>query len=146
MTPGETAPPAGDVKEVRLRWTGEGLAFEGGRAGAPEVVIDGDSEKGPSPMDALLLSLAGCMAIDVRVILEKSRVHVEELEVEVVGQRAPEDPRRYVRIDLVYRIRGPGPDDRPKLERAVRLSKDTYCSVLHSLRPDIEIGVEIALV
>jgi putative redox protein len=91
----------------------------------------------------LLLSLAGCMGIDVIDILNKSRVPVEELRVEVEGDRAPEPPRRFVSIRLTYHVRGPGEEDRSKLDRAVQLSRDKYCSVLHTLRPDLELDVRI---
>ena len=130
-------------KFVRLEWTGEGMRFRGGARGGPEVVIDGDSEAGPSPMDALLISLAGCMAIDVRMILEKSRVPLEALEVEVAGVRAPTAPRRYEAIRLTYVVEGPEEAHQARLERAVELSRETYCSVLHSLRPDIGVEIEI---
>lgn len=136
------------VKRIRLRWTGEGLVFRGGAPpppgeARPEVVVDGDSAAGPSPMDHLLLGLAGCMAVDVRLILEKSRVPLRSLEVEVEGERAAEPPRRFIRLALVYRVEGPGEEDQAKLERAVALSRDKYCSVLHSLRPDIELAIDI---
>ena len=94
-------------------------------------------------MDHVLLGLAGCMGVDVVDILKKSRVPVEALEVEVEGERAPDPPRRYVRIHLVYRVKGPGEEDQAKLERAVALSRDKYCSVLHSLRPDLDLSIDI---
>lgn len=136
-------PPARPVKRALLRWTGRGLVFEGGAPDGPRVVVDGDGVEGASPMDHLLLSLAGCMGADVRQILEKSRVPVESLEVEVEGTRSPTDPRRYEEVRLSYRIRGVGPEHQGRLERAVELSRSTYCSVLHSLRQDIEIQIGI---
>ena len=130
-------------KRVELHWTGEGQVFTGaGRDGEP-VTIDGDSAAGPGPMDTLLLSVAACMGIDVLMILEKSRVPVEELSVVVEGNRNEEHPRRYRDIDIRYRIRGPLEEHEPRLERAVTLSRDKYCSVLHSLREDIDIAVGI---
>jgi putative redox protein len=136
--------PIRQVKRVRMSWTGEGLVFRGGTPGAPEVLVDGDSGAGPSPMDTLLVALASCMGSDVRHILEKARVPVEVLEVDVQGTRAATNPRRYQEIRLTYRVRGPGEEHASRLDRAVQLSRDTYCSVLHSLRPDIdvEIGIE----
>lgn len=131
------------VKKVHLRWEDAGLAFRGGGDGTPEMVIDGDSVKGPSPMDALLLSLAGCMAADVIHILQKSRVPLEMMEVSVEGIRAATHPRRFEEITLVYQLEGPDAEDRGKVERAVELSRNTYCSVLNSLRPDIDVAIEI---
>jgi putative redox protein len=130
-------------RKVKLAWTGDGLAFRGGAPNGPEVVVDGGSEVGPSPMDFLLLSLAGCMGVDVRVILEKSRVPVEELEVEIEGERAERHPKRYTGIRLIYRIAGPDEEHEGRVQRAVDLSREKFCSVLHSLRPDIDVEIEI---
>ena len=132
-----------NVREVLLRWGGEGLVFEGGPPGGPQVTIDSDVKAGPSPMHLLLLSLAGCMAIDVRMILEKSRVPLESLEVEAVGVRADAVPRRFQEIRLTYRLSGVGEEHAAKLQRAIDLSRDKYCSVLHSLAPDIELAIDV---
>ncbi len=128
---------------VVLRWSGEGLVFHGGPDGAPEVTLDSAAAAGPSPTQFLLLSLAGCMGVDVRLILEKSRVPIESLEVEVEGDRVETEPRRFKAIRLTYRLKGPTEADQPKLDRAVGLSRDKYCSVLHSLRPDIDVDVRV---
>jgi putative redox protein len=94
-------------------------------------------------MDALLLALAGCMAVDVLTILEKGRVPVESLEVEVEGDRPDRPPRRFTALRMEYRVRGPGVEHQAKLERAVALSRDTYCSVYHTLRPDLDVDIRI---
>lgn len=135
-----------NVRQVRLRWTGEGLAFEGGPDGGPPAVIDSDGERGQTPTQALLMALAGCMAVDVLMILEKSRVAVEALEVEAIGERAETVPKRFIRIGLEYRLTGPSAEDRPKLDRAVRLSRDKYCSVLHTLDPDLDVEIRVETV
>lgn len=131
--------------EVALRWTGTGLAFEGGEAGGPVARIDGKRETGPSPMQMLLLAAAGCMGADIVSILEKMRVPLDDLEIRLEGDRAPTPPRRYTRVRLVCEARGMPNDDEMKLRRAVELSRDTYCSVMHSLRQDLEIETEVLL-
>lgn len=133
-------------KQVHLRWTGEGLVFEGGGAKHAPIRVDGASSAGPSPTEALLLSLAGCMAIDVRLILEKSRVPLETLEVETVGERAESDPRRYTHIRMHFRLKGPGAEHEARVARAVQLSRDKYCSVFHTLRSDLPIETDIELI
>lgn len=138
-----TTPAQITSKKVRLKWTGSGMEYLGTGEVGPATIIDGKSEKGPGPMDTLLLALAGCMAIDVQVILERSRVPMTGMEVEVEGERAPGHPRRYTRIRLAYRVEGPEEEHQAKLERAVALSEEKFCSVLHSLRPDIEFRIEI---
>lgn len=127
-----------NLRRARLAWTGEGLAFSGKTDDSAAIVLDGDSEKGPSPMEALLLSVAACMSIDIRLILEKSRVPLEGLVVEVEGERRGEVPKRYERIRMHFRFEGPGEEDRGRIERAISLSEEKYCSVTHTLRPDLE--------
>ena len=142
--PGAAAPKP-LVKHVSLKWSGEGLRFDGGPEGVPPSVVDGGSAAGPSPMDHLLLAFAGCMGADVIDILGKSRVPLESLEVGVTGTRAPTPPRRFLSMVMTFHLSGPSAADRPKVERAVSLSRETYCSGLHSLRPDLELSFEIRM-
>ena len=119
--------------ELDLVWSGE-LRFEG-RAGPVSLVLDGDGAAGPTPVQALGFALAGCMAADLVHILRKGRYEVGSVRARLRGERAESDPRRYVRVDLHFVVGGDAPDDR--VERALALSRETYCSVWHSLRPDI---------
>lgn len=132
-----------NLKSAVLRWTGEGDVFRGRQGDGPEFVLDSDAKVAPSPTDALLLSVMACMGIDIRMILEKSRVPLTDLEARAEAERAPEAPRRFVRVDMVFRLEGPRPEDAPKVQRALDLSKDKYCSVLHSLRSDIDFSFRI---
>lgn len=134
-------PDAKFDKEVRLSWTGSGTTFDGGPVGGPQLVVDGDAAVGPSPMDLVLMAVAGCMAIDVRAILEKGRVPLDALDVEAQGARADEPPRCYTALRLVVRVAGVAPDDRSKVERAIELSRQKYCSVLFSLRRDVPVEI-----
>ncbi len=143
MTDAQTGSPP--LRTALVRSTGRGLAFEGRGGQGPDVLIDGNSAEGPSPMEALLLSLAGCMAIDIQVILEKGRVPLDSLEVRVTGERAPEAPKRYTRILMEVGVRGPGEGERAKVERAVQLSRDRYCSVFHTLRDDLEVEIRTSI-
>lgn len=95
-------------------------------------------------MLALLLVCAGCSGADVVVLLRKMRVKLRSLAVEVQGTRRDQEPRRYVAIRFRYRMAGDGLD-RGKAERAVGLSLDKYCSVVHSLAPDIAVEYDIEL-
>jgi putative redox protein len=132
---------SGNLRKVHLNWTGDDLQFEGGSEGGPRIVIDGDSVTGPAPTELLLLSLAGCMAVDMKVILEKSRVALKGMEVELEGERAPEDPKRYVALRMTFRLDGPEEADEGKVARAAELSRDKYCSVFHTLRHDIDVEI-----
>lgn len=126
-----------EIKRVSLSWSG-GLVFKGGEPGGPETVVDGDNALAPGPMLTLLLAAAGCTGSDVISILQKMRVKVEELRIDVSGERREQKPRRYTAIHLDYHLRGEGLDE-AKATRAVTLSVEKYCSVLHSLAPDIRI-------
>ncbi|MEX0980148.1 MAG: OsmC family protein [Gemmatimonadota bacterium] len=128
---------------VTLRWTGKEDVYEGGRGSGPRVTIDSGASAGPSPTDVLLLSLGACMCVDIRMILGKSRVPLDALEVRFEAERAEEPPRRFTRIRMIFVMSGPGPDDDRKVERAIELSRETYCSVFHSLRDDIVIETEV---
>ncbi|WP_456326455.1 OsmC family protein [Palaeococcus sp. (in: euryarchaeotes)] len=94
--------------------------------------IEGDKcsvilgEGGISPMKLLLLSVAGCTAYDVVMILQKMREPIKGLEVEISGERREEHPRIYKRVNLHYKIYGDV--DEEKAERAIKLSQDKYCS------------------
>ena len=125
-------------KEGVLRWTGEGLAFSGRVGSGPGVTIDGDGKLGPSSTESLLLGLMGCMSIDVLTILQKGRVTVKSLETRVEAERAPEPPKYFTRVRLTFVLDGPSPEERSKVDRAIELSREKYCSVLHSLRSDLE--------
>lgn len=91
------------------------------------------------------MALAGCMAVDVLMILEKSRVPLEALEVEAVGRRAQTVPKRYVAVTLTYVLEGPSEDDRPKVDRAIDLSREKYCSVLHTLDPELDVDIRLEM-
>ena len=121
------------------------MEYQGGGEAGDSIILDAKSIKGPGPMDALLLAVAGCMAVDVQVILERSRVPLTGMEVAVEGMRAPTHPKRFTRIHLAYFLHGPQEEHQAKVERAVELSREKFCSVLHSLRPDIDFEIEINL-
>ena len=128
-------------KKVRLAWTGSGLVFDGGPVDGPQIMVDGDSATGPSPMDLVLTGVTACMAIDVKVILDKGRVRFDGLEARAEGDRRDEPPRRYTSLRLVFSVTGVAPSDRPKVQRALDLSAEKYCSVLFSLRRDVPVEV-----
>jgi len=127
--------------KTELVWVGADR-FEGSVGGA-ELTLDGDSPKDLSPMQAVAAGLAGCMSIDVRMILERGRLPLEGLTARLEAERAAEPPRSFVSFKLHFVITGDVPPD--KVERAIHLSKKTYCSVWHSLDPqtDFETTFEV---
>lgn len=118
---------------VDLTWKG-GLIFEGTTADSG-IVLDSDGKLGPSPVQALLLALAGCMAMDVAAILNKARLDVRGIKARLTADRAEEVPRRVVKVAFHFTVEGDVAEE--KIERAIALSRDKYCSVWHSMRQDI---------
>jgi putative redox protein len=131
------------AKRVALRWQ-HGMVFDGGVEGKPSITLDADGKVGPGPMDTLLLALAACTASDVVSILEKMRFPVQGMAVDVAGERRPNHPKRFTSIQLSYRIKATGaPEER--VRHAIDLSLEKYCSVTHSLAPDIARRYELVL-
>jgi putative redox protein len=126
-----------ETKQVTLTWQ-QKLVFQGGEPDGPKTTIDGDNAAGPGPMLTLLLAAAACTGADVVVILEKMRITVRDFRIEASGVRREEEPRRYTAMHLEYHLRGDGLDE-AKARRAIELSITKYCSVVHSLAPDIRI-------
>lgn len=118
---------------AELLWDGD-LRF-GATSGSAAIVVDGDTKAGPSPMQLAAFGLAGCMGSDVVDILRKGRHPLTGLRIAFTGERAPEPPRRFVRIALHFHVSGAVPAE--AVERAIGLSRERYCSVLHSMQPDI---------
>jgi putative redox protein len=131
------ADPAKPPTKVELVWEHD-LVF-GGRSGDIALSLDSAGVKGPSPMQTLAFALAGCMAMDVVHVVTKGRLDLRGLRADLSGHRAPDDPHRFTAIELHFTVTGEVPAAR--VERAIQLSREKYCSVWHSMREDIELKV-----
>jgi putative redox protein len=120
---------------AELVWS-EALQF-GATSGTTAIVIDGDSTAGPSPVQLLVMGLAGCMSIDLVDIVRKGRHPITAFRASITAERRPDPPRHLVKVELRFHVHGDVPE--AVVERAITLSRDRYCSVWHSLRPDIEL-------
>jgi putative redox protein len=118
---------------AELVWSGD-LCFDAS-SGTSTAIVDGDSQRGPSPMQHAAVGLAGCMAADVVDIIRKGRHPLTALRVTFTGTRAEQPPRRFLRISLQFDVQGRVPPE--VVERAIALSHEKYCSVWHSFRQDI---------
>lgn len=88
---------------------------------------EGEESRGASPMELLMISLAGCTAMDVISILRKKRQNVTGFEIRVHGDRATDHPKVFTDFELEYVVRGVGIDP-AAVERSIQLSTETYCS------------------
>jgi putative redox protein len=131
--------------QVTLAWTGEGLRFEADHPSHNAFRTDGDGKTSHSPVQMLLLALAGCTGADVIDILKKMRLPISALEVVVEADRNAEHPRYVKAIHMRFSTRGVPAAERAKVERAIQLSRETYCSVSHSLRQDIVFSTELVM-
>ncbi|HEX2219478.1 MAG TPA: OsmC family protein [Gemmatimonadales bacterium] len=132
-----------ETKHVTLAWE-RAMIFRGGARGGPPVVIDGDNAAAPGPMLALLLAAGACTGSDIVLIMEKMRVALRELRIEVSGTRREEHPRRYVAIRFEFHLAGEGLDE-TRARRAIDLSLEKYCSVVASLASDIDVTYGLTL-
>ncbi|HEY3249027.1 MAG TPA: OsmC family protein [bacterium] len=99
---------------------------------------------GPTPMETVLLALLGCTGMDVAGVLRKMRAPLEGLVVSAVAERATEHPKVFTRIHLVYGAWGKGLTE-SQVQRAVALSRDTYCSVSAMLQSTAAISSEVVV-
>jgi putative redox protein len=132
-----------EIKRATLTWQ-NALQFSGSSEGVPSTTLDSNNATGPGPMLALLLAAGACSGSDVVLILEKMRAKLREFRIDVSGTRREQEPRRYVAIHLNYHLVGEGIDS-AKASRAIDLSVQKYCSVLHSLAPDIAVTYAFTL-
>ncbi len=95
----------------------------------------GGADAATRPMELFLISLGGCTGADVASLLQKMRVKVDKFEVHIDSERAPEHPKVYTRIDLTYKFWGKNLESvKDKIEKAINLSQDKYCSISAMLR------------
>ena len=133
--------------KARVEWVGD-RTFRGATAGGHEVVLGtahGDGAKpGPSAMELVLIGAGGCSAWDVVNILEKSRAGMVDCTVELDADRAAEEPRVFTRIHMHFVVSGRGLDPR-KVERAIALSVEKYCSAVAMLEKTAKITHDFEL-
>ena len=117
------------------------LYFVGTTQRGYEVEYDVRYEEGCSPTETFLLSIAGCISIDVVHILRKMRCEIAHYEMSAEGTRNLTPPQRYTSVGLMIHLSGKGITPR-KVDRAIDLSLNKYCSVYHSLRKDITVNIK----
>lgn len=135
--------------KTRVKWI-EGVGFLGESGSGHAIAIDGAPEHGGRnlgmrPMELVLLGAASCTAFDVVTILRKARQPIADCAVDAEAQRAATEPKVFTKIHLRYTVAGRGLDAR-QVERAVKLSKDKYCSATLMLAKTAEITYDIAIV
>jgi putative redox protein len=144
----QRGPHRGVGVKARIKWV-EGVSFVAETGSGHALVVDGASEAGgrnlgPRPMELVLAGTAACTAFDVVWILKKARQPVSGCVVEAEAERAARDPKVFTHIHLTYRVAGKGLNP-AQVERAVKLSKEKYCSATLMLAKTAEISFAIVL-
>ncbi|NMB00149.1 MAG: OsmC family protein [Firmicutes bacterium] len=134
--------------QAQVKWNGK-MGFVGVSGTNHAVVMDVSKENGgdgtaPSPMEMVLLGLAGCSGVDVAQIVKKKRLTVRDFQISVSGERADEHPRVFTKVDLTFVFEGENLTMKP-LEDAVRLSLDKYCSVAGMVSKTAEINWKVEI-
>ncbi len=124
--------------QIVSKWIGN-LDFEAANEKNQKIVMsDANGNLGPAPTDLVLMGLGGCTGMDVASILVKMRVNFARFEVAVDGTKADEHPRVFKHITVIYRIWGEDiPED--KFAKAISLTQERYCSVLHTVNKTAEV-------
>lgn len=135
--------------KARVKWV-ENVMFVGEAGSGHAVVMDGSPDAGGRnlgvrPMEMLLLGLGGCSAIDVVLILKRGRQAISDCVVELEAERAETDPKVFTKILMRYVVTGRGLDPK-KVERAVNLSAEKYCSASAVIGKTAQISHEIQIV
>jgi putative redox protein len=121
----------GVLMKARIKWV-EDRTFIGESGSGHKIVLgtafgpEGRTP-GPSPMELVLIGMGGCTAFDVVHILEKGREEIEDLAVELQVERAQQDPKVFTRVHMHFVVKGHALAVE-KVERAIKLSADKYCS------------------
>ncbi|SUA17445.1 OsmC family protein [Neisseria lactamica] len=117
--------------QVTSKWI-DGMCFVGTTEGGYSVVMEGAAaegavKRGPSPIEMLLLGVAGCSSIDVVMIAEKQRQKVTDCRATVTAKRADDAPRVFTEIHIHFKVFGHDLKE-SAIGRAVQMSAEKYCS------------------
>jgi putative redox protein len=135
--------------KARVKWI-EQVTFVGESGSGHAVIMDGAPDSGGRnlgvrPMEMLLIGLGGCSAFDVVMILKRGREPVTDCVVELDADRAETDPKVFTAIRMRYIVTGRGLDPK-KVERAVALSAEKYCSATAILEKTAQITHTVEIV
>lgn len=132
--------------KISTKWQGD-IQFESsGETSGHTVNMDAKKEVGgggsaPTPMEMVLHGVAGCMGIDMCVIMRHHMDKVTKLELELDGTRAETEPKRFTDVEILVKVEGDV--KRKTVQRAVDLSVDKYCSAINSVNADVTTKLEL---
>ena len=121
------------MQTAEVKWIA-GQKFLAKSPSGHTVMMDSDREsnQAPGPMEMVLMALGACTATDIVIVLQKKRQKLDSLEVICSGERAAEPPTVWIKLEIVYRLRGTL--DEKAVKHAIELSEEKYCSVAAMLK------------
>lgn len=137
---------AENTYKASVRYAGDGYFVGTTPTGIPQLMDSkGDRHAAPTPLEMLLVSVAGCTAFDVQSILEKKRQDVTGYDVEITGTRAETHPRKFTAFHINHIVHGRNVSEKAVAD-AIKLSDEIYCSVAATVRPTAEITTSYEIV
>ena len=134
-------------ESIKTTWLND-LSFEA-EVDGHKIYLDtslehGGKNTGPRPKPLMMVALAGCTGMDVAAILQKMRVEVDSLTVEVEGDMTEDHPKRFEGMKVIFRVKGKNIELK-QVEKAVNLSKTKYCGVSANYTKAFPIDHEIII-
>lgn len=133
--------------KITLNKINDDYLFECTNSAGNSILLDNTSQpgaKGVSPMESVLMAVAGCSGIDMVSILKKQRQNVTKFSAEVEGERIPVDEAKPFKSILV-KFFVDGEVDPAKAQKAAQLSFEKYCSVSKTLEPNVTVNYEVTV-
>jgi putative redox protein len=130
--------------KMRLEWEKD-LIFAARTSTGYVFDFDAKVEWGCMPTESMLASIGSCLAIDVVSFVTKMRGEITDFKMDMTAKRNPVPPQYFKEVDLLITVKGRNLDQR-KMDRAVNLSKEKYCSVYHTLRQDLKHTVRYKII
>lgn len=133
--------------EIDLAWKGN-MSFEtdldGHTLKIDTTAEQGGNDTGPRPKKLMLVALAGCTGMDMTSILKKMRVNFDSLNIKVEANVTEEHPKHYDEMKVIYEFTGKDVDA-VKVEKAVKMSMETYCGVSAVYKKAMPFSYEIRI-
>ena len=130
---------AENIYKANVRYAGDDLFVGVPPSGHAQLMdANGERRSAPTPLENLLVAVAGCTAFDVQSILKKKRQDVTDYQVEITGLRREEYPRAFIKFEIKHIVKGRGISEKAVTD-AIKLSDETYCSVAATVKPTAEI-------
>jgi len=131
--------------KITLNRINDDFLFECKNEQGNSILLDNttiEGAKGVSPMQSLLMAVAGCSGIDVVSILKKQRQEITDFKAEVDGERIQVDEAKpFKTITVKFFLEGN--IDPKKAKKAAELSFEKYCSVSKTLEPNVKVDYEV---